>query len=503
MLSKVKNFTTYFILFLFLFVTQICKSQNVLLESINRVSMPAYVHAYPELEQLKIPTPYNEAIFEEDLKKTNLLEIEILAWDLVFTRHPIGVNHDNLNERRLQWLYKKLPAAFNLSSMNTRVVEQTKGTRKEAAAKLYHGFIVYYKKKPDSKHTSEELTFIKKVLIGDSAIVATKLKNENPFNIPKPYVKGTLKIKPTKTLPCGEVTYFYTCNTPEMKLLFKQKFSSIETLTLYDLMQRSLLFNRSEYANCDSIIIGYNCNTKDTLVKFIEDSPVDLDLYAKPKTGKAPNLYLKDSTVLRSFDRTKWNDAVICTDVTGSMSPYSSQLLLWIRDQNKSTSKNVFYFFNDGDNKKDNDKVIGRTGGIYKAASPSFVDIANSMGQAMRRGTGGDYPENNLECLIKAQTENPVAKEIIMIADNWTSVKDMALLPQIKVPIRIILCGNIFALQLDYLNIAYKTGGSLHTLETDIVKLEKYKEGDELEYHKRKYKVVNGLFTLLPVEKKK
>jgi hypothetical protein len=57
---------------------------------------------------------------------------------------------------------------------------------------------------------------------------------------------------------------------------------------------------------------------------------------------------------------------------------------------------------------------------------------------------------------------------LILVADNSSAVKDMELLERIKKPVHIILCGSpadsMQAMQPEYLEIARRTGGTLHTL---------------------------------------
>ena len=75
---------------------------------------------------------------------------------------------------------------------------------------------------------------------------------------------------------------------------------------------------------------------------------------------------LSDSTlfaVLRRHDN--WNEMAFGCDVTGSMSAYTTQLLVLYKLNSLSNKINYFTFFNDGDNKSDRKKKIGHTGGIY------------------------------------------------------------------------------------------------------------------------------------------
>ncbi len=106
----------------------------------------------------------------------------------------------------------------------------------------------------------------------------------------------------------------------------------------------------------------------------------------------------------------------------------------------------------------------------------------------MANGFGGDCPENNIEALIALQKDSPKAKELIMVADNWARIKDKTLIGKIKKPVRIILCGvNKNAINVDYLNLAYKTNGSVHTIERDIKDLNELKVGSTFKFNSTKY----------------
>jgi hypothetical protein len=71
----------------------------------------------------------------------------------------------------------------------------------------------------------------------------------------------------------------------------------------------------------------------------------------------------------------------------------------------------------------------------------------------------------------------------------------MELLDKIYRPIRIILCDTDKGILPEYLEIARKTGGSVHTLKEDIVDLIKKKEGETIVAGGRKYKVKDGRVT--------
>ncbi len=83
-----------------------------------------------------------------------------------------------------------------------------------------------------------------------------------------------------------------------------------------------------------------------------------------------------------------------------------------------------------------------------------------------------------------------------MIADNYAPVKDLELLLKFKFPVKIILCGVSSYINSDYLDIARHTGGSIHTMESDIENLMLLKEGESITINKMKYKISGGKFVL-------
>jgi hypothetical protein len=495
---KSKQILTKILGTIFLFITQTSFAQQNLINNFNRVLVKEYEHQYPELKLIKIPTNYSEAAFEEALKGINFFDIDILAWDLVYTRHPIGVNHNQLNNNRLLWFNKRLPIAYKIPNKNSRIVEQTGALTKPAAAKLFHGFAIYYRTKAKTAIIEEEIKVVDSIVFNKTSTPTTiiALPTKSP-SLPKLNTSGRLPQKKASEFKVDEVDFTYVCNSVVLFKEFKNYYDSVEVVSLYELMNRSMLFNRNSYSNCDSILIGYKFSKAGKTITFKDTSTIEDPLTKE----KVTNLYkppLPDSTVLKSLARNNWNASIICTDVTQSMSPFTSQLLLWIKNKIKIDTSSVFYFFNDGNTKRDSEKVIGSTGGIYKIKSTNFNQIVKTLKTAMTNGYGGDAPENNIECILLAQREQLNAKEIIMLADNWVPVRDMELLPDVKVPVRIIVCGNKKYISEDYLTIAYKTKGSIHTANTDIAGFDQLKENDTIVYEKTTYKLVKGVFKEMP-----
>ena len=85
-------------------------------------------------------------------------------------------------------------------------------------------------------------------------------------------------------------------------------------------------------------------------------------------------------------------------------------------------------------------------------------------------------------------------ENIILIGDNWAKVRDINLLNKVKVPVRVLLCGVTEGMEIhpDYLNIAYKTKGSVHTIEQDITDLILQTSGKKFSVNGVDYIIKNG-----------
>ncbi|MEZ4828529.1 MAG: hypothetical protein R3C61_19915 [Bacteroidia bacterium] len=181
----------------------------------------------------------------------------------------------------------------------------------------------------------------------------------------------------------------------------------------------------------------------------------------------------RDSTVFRVMDRNpQWDNMLVVMDWTGSMYKFGAQLVLWYKLNVEHGDPKVrhFVFFNDGNNKKTWQKKPGRTGGVYRSKTGELEEIVSTMEYVMKKGNGGDSPENDLEAVLTGIQYLDHFDEIILIADNKSAVRDIELLDKIDKPVRIIICDlkRGSAVHPDYIKIAKQTGGSIHTIGRDI-----------------------------------
>ncbi len=443
---------TILIIIYMLFYAQLSHAQSNQIMGISKFYQPTYTNAYSDIKPLYISTPFAMVNFDSSFVTLDFKSIEVMAYDLVYTQHPKTISHDKLNERRLKWLQKNIPALFSNTVIKKRIIEQTAAQTKEDAEKLFHGFVVYYREKSKTNYAAKEIERIKSIVNGT-------------------YKKPTTKAAQPEQ-PNAGMSYAYTCYTPEMFDWYKKSYSDVAIYSKKTMIEKKLMTVTTNKPDCDSFIVTF---------------------FARPATPVVNNIY-EDSTVLNAINRNVWKNAVYCVDVTGSMSPYSAQLLLWIKKKTKAQIIKRIYFFNDGNNMPDDQKPLGHTEGIHQCLTDKLETVSNIMYKAMEMGSGGDLPENNIECLLRAQTDNIVAPEIIMIADNWAPVRDIELLKFIKIPVRVVLCGNKGNVLADYLNIAYATKGSLHTQYEDLKDISKLREGDIFNYGSSSFKLINGKF---------
>lgn len=179
---------------------------------------------------------------------------------------------------------------------------------------------------------------------------------------------------------------------------------------------------------------------------------------------------LSDSTVFNVLERNRhWSNSIVVIDWTGSMYHHGALSVLWHIVNLENTHIKYFTFFNDGNRKKKRKKKIGKTGGIYFVDASDVKKVASYFKKIMRKGDGGDSPENDVEALKRATRKYKSFDHIILVADNRSCVRDFLLYEKLKTPVHIILPGKDKVINHQYINLAYKTRGSIHTFDKDIL----------------------------------
>ncbi len=181
-----------------------------------------------------------------------------------------------------------------------------------------------------------------------------------------------------------------------------------------------------------------------------------------------------DSTAIKVLDRhPEWKNALVVVDWTASMYRQGAMVVQWQQAHLDESRIRHFVFFNDGDQKYDNEKIVGETGGIYATSATTLPELLPTIEAVTLGGEGGDHRENDLEALLEGIVGCPECEQIILIADNSGPVRDMALLELLDLPVHVVLCAVYKdEIETDYLEIVDFTDGSLHTRDRDLYGLQ-------------------------------
>jgi hypothetical protein len=189
----------------------------------------------------------------------------------------------------------------------------------------------------------------------------------------------------------------------------------------------------------------------------LEEKPSDLTEYG----GSSPQeIFMKQMPVfkgLQIMDRSERSALVM--DVTGSMTENVATMKRWMKANHDSLNFTSFTFFNDGDDQPTRKKKIGSTGGIYTTFQIARMDAL--ITETMRKGSGGERPESDIEALIHTQNKDTLCDVILLIGDNYSEVRDLELLSAINKRVNVLVCSLKGSLRPDYLLIAKNTGGYL------------------------------------------
>lgn len=234
--------------------------------------------------------------------------------------------------------------------------------------------------------------------------------------------------------------------------------------------------------------IGY---VHDTIWKEEEPVPIPDFFY--------DHSLFQDSSVLNSFNRNpNWNNFFVVTDVTGSMSPFLSQVFNWLKDQSNSENIKGFVFFNDGDNKPSGKKKPMETKGVYATANNSIEEVMEAATRCMKKGSGGgEGLENDVEAIVFGQDFFKNIDNVVLVADNNESMRDYKYIDEIKKPVHVILCGTDRRVNIQYLDLARKTKGTVHTASEDLKNLDLFKNGEKFSIGKYVYLYENNQFHYL------
>ena len=437
------------------------------------------------LKVLKIPVNFNQS---NPLKSIpdSINNLTIQRIDLVYSLNKTnpGFDQKSLNENRINAFTNKFPAAKN-DLVAWREIAQASANSREEAQDLFHGFVIYYRPSPTKETMEKELDYIdalinnseeegslkpsgKVELIEEETVETTEKEEIEEGESNTNNVTDDEDILTSALIPfVGDLDE--TCYTrhkikrfctPDEMRAFIDSLSGTEgylggsyTYTSFGMVEEDKPMNYDVL--WFTRIGGSDCESTTPLIGL----PISYSMNFDP-----------DYEIVEAvFERhPNWRRALVVMDVTGSMSPYIGKTMVWLKERAKQDQINAFVFFNDGNMTPDAAKKTGSVGGVYGTKNSSFEDVYSTMKKTMSKGFGGDCPENNVEATLKGMKDYPNSDEIVMVADNWATPRDLSLVKDIGKPVHVILCGSYAGINIEYVQLAYDTKGSVHTIEEDL-----------------------------------
>ena len=494
-----KNFSLFLLL---CFALNLLKAQGEIVVSPDFLSQlpptvePKFDYSRESPYILYFPMKYAKFVFNEDEKKIleSISDTIVERIDLVYTvfKRDKNFNQVKLNRERYEMLQDFFPEAFTSNLIEWRLVAQDGSMQYETAKDFFHGFVIYIK---PHRVTTADGKIISTVLDRRIDDPGSKVLTTNE-EIEK--IKATMKLLnskvPTKIIKEKVVTYeekkvwtgYYLHHKPEKRSSGKK----------FDKPGKGKKARPKEYFT-----------KKIPVDTWVEKEVPDPDAKI-PKTTSTKELISKmtsDSVVSQYFGKnnSRWEDYVIVQDVTGSMYPYLTQTLLYLKEHMKTNETEKFVFFNDGDAKPDG--PIGTTGGTYYVSSDKYEDIEKTAFYCMAAGKGGKAPENDIESILYGYSKFPDCKGAVLIADNYSRVRDITLIVKLieaNKPVDIVICGagKNGDVNLDYIYIAKVTGGAIHTLDGSYTDLKSKKDGDYFKIGAQQFKMEGKTIKLIKQE---
>ena len=428
----------------------------------------------------------------------NIKNANDIFLDVICTDYPSGLSLKSLNQQRLEKFLKIFPCLKRSNLTQVNFFRQMDGSEKEKAQTMFHGLLVRYRPKQSVEAMKADIVNLDEIITtieSDTTVQVERTLTQADRDSILLMVKLKRGQLPKRTGPVKYEPKPYDMAATGYDRIRRSPFDSMLTISPRTALKKGLI-SKAAYKAYDwtPFVTLYFHQIGDTTIP-IRKPVLTKDVTVTDTLREMKMVPIPDSTLLKIFSRVQWKNFSIVEDVTVSMYPYSAQLLLWLKLHGLDSVTNNFVFFNDGNEKPDNEKIIGNTGGIYFRDCNSFEQVKKLIRETMSKGSGGDRPENDIEALMLAEREFPGTDFQVLIADNMAPVKDKILSAKLHKPVRIILCGaNPYNINIDYLNLARQTKGSVHLIEQDIYDLASLHEGEILKAGKKSYKIENGSF---------
>ncbi|GAA4348971.1 hypothetical protein GCM10023185_05390 [Hymenobacter saemangeumensis] len=498
-------------------------------DKLNAYPVPRY-RPTAGYQRLTLPSNFSN----EQLAALQVADKQLVRVDLVYTAYRLDpkFNQRQLNLGRIRNLAAKLPGVLENEAITWNLVEQTGCSSPEQCQDFFHGFVLYFEKRYTATDSRREADSLKRILEARTKKIdklrAARTTRGRP--IPCEYPRSHYKLRQV----ARRIRRGYDCEQKQAQTVeFRADVDRRGRIQRVELGAGDDLACRQELARTLRESFSFTNGFRVGNMRFPFSITGRLQLPARRNSLVVTGYFLSDSLVRRHRIRMgreacfarmlkpgepldedplpnpdadvvskvmsrhpEWNKRVVVADVTGSMLPYTLDLLTWLQLSTMQEEK-TFVFFNDGNDASDKHKPIGSTGGLYDIKTADFAQVKAKVLEAMLAGGGGDAPENDGEAIAHALELVPDATEVILLADNHTFPRDARLLKNVKAKVRIILCGAGSLVNPRYLSLARKHGFSLHTLESDLLNLSAVLEGETITIQGAQYLLTKDGFKLI------
>lgn len=439
--------------------------------------------------------PFASAAFISPQQVAQLRGKQIERVDLVYTQFAVSpdFNQQGLNNRRLDALQRAVSDIFSSSLTEWRLVGQTGATSPESGRTFFHGFVVVLREPASPALVRTEMRFLDSLIgggifSGGGSSVSGSSGTGTSVSSGTSGSGGTGLTGTVGVAIMGGKPVRIRRSIPDDSLRFYLRPAQLDGSVV-----------EARWTDSAHTTIAYTERIMDHRLRksitLSEDSLAALGPRSMMLSGYNRNN--PDSVIISTFKRNNWQNMAVVCDVTGSMSPYSAQLFAWLSEPGMTNRCNAFLFFNDGDQKTTGQKGLGKAGGLYSVKGSGFDTVCRKAAECMNAGDGGDIPENYIEAILAVIKQFPKSAEIVVIADNWASPRDLELFQKIDRPVHFILCGSRTGVNIDYLFLARQTGGSVHTVNQDVMNLGTMQDGDFIEIGRQKFILRDERFILV------
>ena len=446
----------------------------------------------------------NDVTFKQSIDA--LKELTILKVYYVYTKYRKSPRFDQLglDRKRFNLLNNSFPEIIEDPYIEWELVEQTGCQSPEMGRTFFHGFVVIHRPIQTEKERLAEITRLEDYLKNPTDIFL-----QTPLDILENQLNPTSSTTTQATIIADQQARFL--EGPDAMLAYLKKELRTDEIALkrddqwvktHIKIDKNGIISNLEFLDEHPDRVKNAVETAITRMPnwepaYRDSLPVDSELDLEVRVSYSPNvngmylingrrpdlvgnpleekpsdladsydgatpaaIFMKQAPVykgLEILDRSERSAMVM--DVTGSMTEHVAAMKRWVKINDDSLNFTSFTFFNDGDDKASRKKKIGETGGIYSTFNLPVIDAL--VAETMRRGSGGERPENDIEALIYTQLKDTLCDAILLIGDNYSPVRDLELLPDVTKKVNVLMCSIKGALRPDYLLIVKNTGGYL------------------------------------------